>query len=110
VWCGVVLCGQTGGVTTSRRWVIGIVGVVVVAGLVVAAVVWGRDGVEAASWLAGVASLLVAVVTLLVTVPSGGPGSAVARVLRFRGRASGDGQVFQAGGNITNAGNRTPKR
>ncbi|GAA2471226.1 hypothetical protein Ahu01nite_079230 [Winogradskya humida] len=75
-----------------------------------AAVGWGRDGVEAASWLAGVASLLVAVVTLLVTVPSGGSGSAVGRVLRFRGRASGDGQVFQAGGNITNAGNRPPKR
>lgn len=85
-------------------------GAVVVAGLVVAAVVWGRDGVEAASWLAGVASLLVAVVTLLVTVPSGGSGSVAGRVLRFRGRARGNGQVFQAGGNITNAGNRPPKR
>ncbi|GLW35650.1 hypothetical protein Areg01_85850 [Actinoplanes regularis] len=65
---------------------------------------------EAASWLAGVASLLVAVVTLLVTVPSGDSGSAAARVQRFRGTARDQGQVFQAGGNITNAGNRLPKR
>lgn len=87
-------------------------GAVVVAGLVVAAVVWGRDGVEAASWLAGVASLFVAVVTLLVTVPSGGPGSGsvAGRVLRFRSRVSGNGQSFQAGGNITNAGNRPRKK
>lgn len=42
-----------------RRWVIGGTGVV----LVVATVMWGRDGVEAASWIAGVASLFVAVVT-----------------------------------------------
>ncbi len=85
-------------------------GAVVTAGLVIAAIVWGRDGVEAASWLAGVGSLVVAVVTLLAAVPSGDSGSAVGRVLRFRGRARDQGQVFQAGGNITSAGNRPPKR
>lgn len=80
-----------------------------VAGLVVAAVVWGRDGVEAASWIAGVASLLVAVATLLITVPSGksGPGK---RAQRFSGRAQDNGQVFQAGGDITNAGNNRPPK
>ena len=84
---------------------------VVTAALVVVAIVWGRDGVELVSWLAGVASLAVAVVTLLATVPSGGGGgSGAGRVLRFRAKARGEGQVFQAGGNITNAGNRPPKR
>jgi hypothetical protein len=109
--CGPAVEGQTGGVTTTRRWVAGVVGVVVTAALVVVAIVWGRDGVELVSWLAGVASLVVAVVTLLVTVPSGGGGgSGAGRVLRFRAKARGEGQVFQAGGNITNAGNRPPKR
>jgi hypothetical protein len=98
------------GVTTTRRWVAGVVGAVVTAALVVAAIVWGRDGVELASWLAGVASLVVAVVTLLVTVPSGADGSGSGRMQRFRAKAQGEGQVFQAGGNITNAGNRPPKR
>jgi hypothetical protein len=89
------------------------VGVVVAAGLVVAAIGWGRDGVELASWLAGAGSLVVAVVTLLATVPSPGGGSdggGAGRVQRFRARARGQGQVFQAGGDITHAGNRPSKR
>ena len=69
------LTAQTGWVTTSRRWVSAILGGLVVTGLVVAAVAWGCDGVEAAGWLVGMASLLVAVGTLQVTVPSSGSGS-----------------------------------
>jgi hypothetical protein len=107
---GVVVRGQTEWVTTTRRWVTGVLGVVVAMGLVVVAIVWGRNGVELMSWLAGVASLVVAVVTLLVTVPSLSGGSGTGRMQRFSAKARDDGQVFQAGGNITNAGNRPPKQ
>ncbi|NBE82152.1 hypothetical protein GVV04_14405 [Micromonospora sp. NEAU-HG-1] len=51
----------------SRRWVIVGVGGGVAAGLVVAAVLFGLRGVEVASWLAGVASLLVAVTAVVLS-------------------------------------------
>ncbi|MEU4569167.1 hypothetical protein [Micromonospora sp. NPDC023956] len=54
----------------SRRWVIVGVGGAVAAGLVVAAVLFGLQGVEVAGWLAGVASLVVAVTAVLLA-PSG---------------------------------------
>ncbi|MEH0975283.1 hypothetical protein V6U77_29595 [Micromonospora sp. CPCC 205546] len=59
-------------VMLSRRWVVIGVGGVVAAGLVVAAVVFGWQGVEVASWLAGAASFVVAVAAL-VLAPSGNP-------------------------------------
>ncbi|WP_416904617.1 hypothetical protein [Micromonospora echinospora] len=54
----------------SRRWVVVGVGGAVAAGLVVAAVLFGLQGVEVAGWLAGVASLVVAVTAVLLA-PSG---------------------------------------
>ena len=59
----------------SRRWLIVGVGGVVTAGLVVAAVVFGLQGVEVASWLAGAASFVVAVAAL-VLAPSGNRAAA----------------------------------
>lgn len=59
----------------SRRWVVIGVGGVVAAGLVVAAAVFGLQGVEVASWLTGAASFVVAVATP-VLAPSGGPAAA----------------------------------
>ena len=93
-----------------RRKAAGTAGGALVIGLAITAVVWGRDGVEVASWLAGVASLFVAVVTVLLTTPAGDSAAATVRHLRFRADARGDAQVFQAGGDITNAGHRPPKR
>jgi hypothetical protein len=61
-------------VMRSRRWLIIGVGGVVAAGLVVAAVVFGLQGVEVASWLAGAASFVVAVAAL-VLAPSGNPAA-----------------------------------
>ncbi|WP_091654028.1 hypothetical protein [Micromonospora pallida] len=62
----------------SRRWVIIGAGGVVAAGLVASAVAFGLQGVEVASWLAGAASLVVAV-SAVVLAPSGtsasGPGA-----------------------------------
>ncbi|MGY3520961.1 hypothetical protein ACVMYR_32175 [Micromonospora sp. PTRAS2] len=59
----------------SRRWVVIGVGGLVAAGLVVVAVVFGLQGVEVASWLAGAASFVVAVAAL-VLAPSGNPAVA----------------------------------
>jgi hypothetical protein len=55
----------------SRRWVVIGTGVAAAAGLAVTAFLFGREGVEAASWIAGVASLVVAVAAF-VLVPGGG--------------------------------------
>ncbi|WP_091654241.1 hypothetical protein [Micromonospora pallida] len=54
----------------SGRWLIIGVGVTVAGGLVAAAVLFGLQGVEVASWLAGVASLAVAV-SAVALAPSG---------------------------------------
>ncbi|MFG3687839.1 hypothetical protein [Micromonospora sp. NPDC047740] len=81
---------------------IALTGVLVVVGLVVAAIAAGRRGVELVSWLAGVGSFVVAVVTLFVTIPK---DSSAGRLLRFSARARDNSQVFQAGGNITGSGN-----
>jgi hypothetical protein len=54
----------------ARRWVIVAVGGAVAAGLVVAAVLFGLQGVEVASWLAGIASLVVAITAVLLA-PTG---------------------------------------
>jgi hypothetical protein len=59
-------------VMRSRRWVIIGVGVAVAAGLAVAAVLFGLRGVEVASWLAGIAGLMVAVAAV-VLAPSASP-------------------------------------
>ncbi|MFD0591899.1 hypothetical protein ACFQZ4_04460 [Catellatospora coxensis] len=56
--------------TNTQRWVVVGAGAVIVAGLVGAAVVAGLEGVEVMSWLAGSASLLVAVVALVVVAGS----------------------------------------
>jgi hypothetical protein len=56
----------------TRRWVVIGFGVVVAAGLAVAAVLFGLRGVEVASWLAGVAGL-VAAVAAVVLAPAGSP-------------------------------------
>ncbi|GIG06252.1 hypothetical protein [Catellatospora coxensis] len=56
--------------TNTQRWVVVGAGAVIVAGLVGAAVVAGLEGVEVMSWLAGSASLLVAVVALVVVWPA----------------------------------------
>jgi hypothetical protein len=57
----------------ARRWVILSVGVVVAAGLGVAAWLFGEHGVEFASWLAGVAGLVVAAAALVVAWPGSSP-------------------------------------
>ncbi len=57
-------------VVGSRHWVVIGVGGAVAAGLlVVAAVLFGLQGVEVASWLAGVASFVVAVAALVLALP-----------------------------------------
>jgi hypothetical protein len=56
-------------VMRTRRWVIFGVGVLVAAGLAVAALVFGLRGVEVASWLAGSASLVVAIAAIVLTCP-----------------------------------------
>jgi hypothetical protein len=86
--------------------VAGVAGLLVTAGLIVVAVVWGRDGVEAVSWVAGVASLLVAVLTLWLTLPGAGGGGSGGRSQRFTARAEGNARVFQAGGDIRAPGDR----
>ncbi len=65
--CGVV----DNVVMRTRRWVIIGVGGLVAAGLAVAAVVFGLRGVEVASWLAGVAGVVVGVAAVVLA-----PGSA----------------------------------
>ncbi|MEU4159675.1 hypothetical protein [Actinoplanes sp. NPDC026670] len=60
----------------TRRWVIIGTGAVAVAALITAAVLFGLRGVEAVSWIAGVASLVVAVAVMIVTWPSAGAGPA----------------------------------
>lgn len=80
-------------VVLRRQWVIIGVAAVVAAGLVVAAVVFGSRGVEVASWLAGVASLVVAVAAV-VLARSGSPAPA----------AGGDRTVSSPGGRSVGAG------
>jgi hypothetical protein len=107
-WCG----GQGSDWVGDDDETVGyrVLGVLVAAGLVVVAIVWGRNGMELVSWVAGVASLVVAVVTVLATSPSRSGASETGRMQHFLAKARDDGQVFQAGGNITNVGNRPPKR
>ena len=88
-------------VTTTQRIVAGICGLLTTAGLVVVAVLWGRDGVEAVSWVATVAALLVAVLTLWVTLTGPGGGGGGSPSLRFTAKAKDNARVYQAGGNLT---------
>jgi hypothetical protein len=90
-----------------------IAGLLVATGLAVVAVMWGLHGIEVASWLAAVGSLLVAVLTLVVTWPrdkrphvDGNKGSSSGvRPVSQSARARGKSTVIQAGGSITNSGN-----
>ncbi|MFG1804610.1 hypothetical protein ACGFI4_31150 [Micromonospora carbonacea] len=97
----------------SRRWVVIGVGGVVAAGLVVAAVMFGLQGVEVASWLAGAASFVVTVAALVlalprnsaaapppaaVTPPAAGPGS-----ITVQGDLTG---IASTGDNATNTQHR----
>jgi len=86
-----------------RRLVTLLVSGAVVAGLAVAALVFGLRGVEVLSWVAGSASLVVAVVTLVVSWP----GS-----VRGGGRmATGDIDQSNTGGNnVANSGQVTSAR
>lgn len=56
----------------SRRWTIFAIGGVAAFGLAAAAALFGVRGIEVASWLAGVASFVVAVLALLMARPGGG--------------------------------------
>ncbi|MEV0611522.1 hypothetical protein AB0I61_34790 [Polymorphospora rubra] len=80
----------------TRRWVIFGVGVTVAAGLAVAALMFGLRGVEVAGWLAGVASLVVAVAAVVLAAPprSSAPSSGP------MASAGGAGSIH-AGGDIT---------
>ncbi|WP_232290334.1 hypothetical protein [Micromonospora sp. ATCC 39149] len=80
----------------SRRWVVIGVGGVVAAGLVVAAVVFGLQGVEVASWLAGAASLVVAVAAL-VLAPSGNPAATPTPPATVTPPAAGPGSITVRG-------------
>ncbi|MFJ8691073.1 hypothetical protein [Micromonospora wenchangensis] len=80
----------------SRRWVVIGVGGVVAAGLVVAAVVFGLQGVEVASWLAGAASFVVAVAAL-VLAPSGGPAATPTPPAAVTPPAAGPGSITVQG-------------
>ncbi|MFI7438318.1 hypothetical protein [Micromonospora haikouensis] len=80
----------------SRRWVIIGVGGLVAAGLVVVAVVFGLQGVEVASWLAGAASFVVAVAAL-VLAPSGGPPATPTPPAAVTPQAAGPGSITVQG-------------
>lgn len=49
-------------------------GVIAVVALVIAVRVWGREGAEVLSWLAGIISAVGTVVTVVSTVPAAAPG------------------------------------
>lgn len=59
--------------TGRQRTVVLSVGGVLVAGLILAAILFGLQGVEVMSWVAGSASLGVALVALFVTWPAADP-------------------------------------
>ncbi|MFI6163454.1 hypothetical protein ACIA59_26335 [Micromonospora haikouensis] len=80
----------------SRRWVVIGAGGVVAAGLVVVAVVFGLQGVEVASWLAGAASFVVAVAAL-VLAPSGNPAAAPTPPAAVTPPAAGPGSITVQG-------------
>lgn len=67
-----------GEVTARRRIVIG-AAAAITAGLTLAAVLFGMRGVEAASWLAGVAGLVVAIAAF-VLAPHPNPGGGESQV------------------------------
>ena len=92
------------GVMKQQRWVIIGMGLVVTVALAVAAVLFGLRGIEVASWLAGVASLVVAIAAVVIarsapTPPAPPPGPAPAAEPRGPVTASGKGSVA-AGGDI----------
>jgi hypothetical protein len=64
---GVVAVLVNDGVMKRQRWVIIGVGLVVTVGLAVAALLFGLRGIEVASWLAGVASLVAAVAAIMLS-------------------------------------------
>jgi hypothetical protein len=97
---GVVVPVVDDGVMKRQRRVIIGVGLVVTAALAVAALLFGLRGVEAASWLAGVASLVVAVAAMVLARPSAQLVSPADPVPRGPVKASGKGSVA-AGENIS---------
>lgn len=72
-------------------------GLTVTAALAVAALLFGLRGVEAASWLAGVASLVVAIAAMLLAPPSVQPEEPAAPAPRGSVTASGEGSVATGG-------------
>jgi hypothetical protein len=56
--------------TRVQRFAVCGAALLITGGLVVAAVVWGRNGLELLSWLAGIGSLFVAVATAFLTAPA----------------------------------------
>ncbi|WP_433217435.1 hypothetical protein ACQP00_09675 [Dactylosporangium sp. CS-047395] len=89
----------------AGRWAGVVTGGLLVIGLIVAAVLFGQHGVEVMSWLASIGSLLVALVTLFIAAPPH-TGRSTPRILRFSGKAKGNGVVMQAGRDIHNADTR----
>ena len=92
-------------VTKSQRSVCIAAGSLTVVGLGFVAVLWGRDGLELTSWLAGAGSLAVAMVTIFISLSqqsSEDRGSgARSGTVRNSARAKGQSVIFQAGGDIT---------
>jgi hypothetical protein len=77
--------------------------------LVVVAIMWGLKGIEVASWIAGVAALVVAVVTLYVTWPRHDDATPPRNAPRDTNQiaiAEDRSSVYQAGGDITLGGDR----
>ena len=88
------------------------VGVLVAAGFAVAALVFGLRGVEVASWVAGIASLVVAVAAIVLappgsTAPAPPPGSSSSasgsRSVSVAGDAHG---IISTGDHTTNTQHR----
>jgi len=84
-------------VMQTRRWVVIGFGVVVAAGLAVAAVVFGLKGVEVASWVAAVAGVVVAVAAILLAPAAPSPPSSPGAV---SSSSSGERSI-SAGGDIS---------
>jgi len=85
----------------KARWLGAISGALVVGALATTAVIWGRQGLEVLSWLSGVGSLLVGVITLRFAVSPRRERRAGTEQ-QFSARLDGDGRINQAGGNISN--------
>ncbi|MEU4626801.1 hypothetical protein AB0G04_43325 [Actinoplanes sp. NPDC023801] len=90
----------------TRRWVVIGTGVTAAAGLAAGAFFFGLEGVEAASWIAGVASLVVAVAAFVLAPGAGTPAAgdpAAARSVTVTGDVGG---IVSIGDNATNTQQR----